>query len=573
MSAPTPAPNAPGTASAPAPSPGRRMLGQILKARGVVREGQIQEALAVQRRQGGLIGQCLVELKHCTKDDVARALAEQAGLEAVDLAKAKPEKAALALVDATTAHTYGVLPLRLDGKTLVVAIADALNTAVLEDLRFTTGTDVRAVLADGEALKALVLQVYGAEQSLADAIAEAARAVGGADLQQAAASTPVVRLLNSILHRAIKDRASDVHFEVFEGEFRIRYRVDGALYEIEAPPAHLALPLVARIKVMSDLDITETRLPQDGRIELSIDGKPVDLRVATLPGVAGEGCVMRVLDRSAVSLDLEALGLGREDKERLIALTRLPHGIVLVTGPTGSGKTTTLYAMLSEANQPEVKIITTEDPVEYDIQGIVQVPINEDIGVTYARVLRTVLRQDPDKILVGEIRDHETAAVAVEASLTGHTVFSTLHTNDAPSTVTRLIDMGIEPFMITATLEAVVAQRLVRTVCSDCKTSYEPPEEVLLELGADAERVRGARFHYGKGCERCYHTGYKGRTGVFEILMVDDALRDAILARASTQELRRIAIQAGMRSLRESGLALVLGGRTTIEEVLRETAG
>ncbi|MBI5362034.1 MAG: type II/IV secretion system protein [Planctomycetes bacterium] len=549
------------------------MLGQILKARGVVREGQIQEALAVQRRHGGLIGQCLVELKHCTKDDVARALAEQAGLEAVDLAKAKPEKAALALVDATTAHTYGVLPLRVEGKTLVVAIADALNTAVLEDLRFTTGTDVRAVLADGEALKALVLQHYGAEQSLADAIAEAARAVGGADLQQAAASTPVVRLLNSILHRAIKDRASDVHFEVFEDEFRIRYRVDGALYEIEAPPAHLALPLVARIKVMSDLDITETRLPQDGRIELSIDGKPVDLRVATLPGVAGEGCVMRVLDRSAVSLDLEALGLGREDKERLVALTRLPHGIVLVTGPTGSGKTTTLYAMLSEANQPEVKIITTEDPVEYDIQGIVQVPINEDIGVTYARVLRTVLRQDPDKILVGEIRDQETASVAVEASLTGHTVFSTLHTNDAPSTVTRLIDMGIEPFMITATLEAIVAQRLVRTVCLDCKASYEPPEEVLLELGADAERVRGARFHYGKGCERCYHTGYKGRTGVFEILMVDDALSDAILARSSTQELRRIAIQAGMRSLRESGLALVLGGRTTIEEVLRETAG
>jgi type IV pilus assembly protein PilB len=282
---------------------------------------------------------------------------------------------------------------------------------------------------------------------------------------------------------------------------------------------------------------------------------------------------MRVLDRSAVSLDLQALGLGDDDRQRLTALTRLPHGIVLVTGPTGSGKTTTLYAMLSEANQPEVKIITTEDPVEYDIQGIVQVPINEEIGVTYARVLRTVLRQDPDKILIGEIRDQETAAVAVEASLTGHTVFSTLHTNDAPSTVTRLIDMGIEPFMITATLEAVVAQRLVRTICPDCKTAYEPGDEVLMELGAAGERLRGARFHFGKGCERCHHTGYKGRTGVFEILMVGDQLREAILARASTQEVRRIAVQNGMRSLRESATALLLAGRTTIEEVLRETTG
>jgi len=557
----------------PAAPGGRRMLGQVLKGRGVVREGQVQEALALQKKHGGLIGQCLIELKHCTAQDVAFALAEQAGLEAVDLAKVKPEKAALALVDASTAHTYGILPLRVEGATLVVAIADPLNTAVIEDLRFTTGTDVRAALGDAALLKALVLQHYGEEQSLADAIAEAARAVGGTDLSQAAASTPVVRLLNSILHRAIKDRASDVHFEVFEQEFRIRYRVDGSLYEVEAPPAHLALPLVARIKVMSDLDITETRLPQDGRIELSIDGKPVDLRVATLPAIAGEGCVMRVLDRSAVSLDLAALGLASAEREQLAALTRLPHGIVLVTGPTGSGKTTTLYAMLSEANQPDVKIITTEDPVEYDIQGIVQVPINEDIGVTYARVLRTVLRQDPDKILIGEIRDQETASVAVEASLTGHTVFSTLHTNDAPSTVTRLIDMGVEPFMITATLEAVVAQRLVRTLCTECKTAFEPGEELLMELGADAGRLRGLTLHFGKGCARCHHTGYKGRTGIFEILVVDDALREAVLRRASTQELRRIAVQAGMNSLRASGLALVAAGRTTLEEVLRETTG
>ena len=550
---------------------GRRLLGQILKQQGRIKEGQVQEALGAQRKHGGLIGQCLIELGHCSSSDIAMALAEQAGLASVDLERETPSPDALALIDNSTAHAYGVLPLRVEGTALVVAIADPLNTALLEDLSFSTGMEIRAAVADGDTLRTLVQKHYGDEATLADAIAEASAAVAGSDVESAAASTPVVRLLNSILHRAIKDRASDIHFESFDDVFRIRYRVDGSLYEIEAPPSHLALPLIARIKVMSDLDITETRLPQDGRIELSIDGRPVDLRVATMPGVVGEACVMRVLDRSAVSLDLDALGLGNADKSQLSELTQLPHGIVLVTGPTGSGKTTTLYAMLSEANQPEVKIITTEDPVEYDITGIVQVPINDEIGVTYARVLRTVLRQDPDKILIGEIRDEETAAVAVEASLTGHTVFSTLHTNDAPSTVTRLIDMGIEPFMITATLEAVVAQRLVRTLCSDCKTSYEPDEDVLRELGSDAEHVRGSTLWYGKGCEACHHTGYRGRTGLFEIMLVDGEIRRAIHQRASTGEIREAARAGGMRSLRDSGIRALTEGRTSVEEVLRET--
>ena len=314
---------------------------------------------------------------------------------------------------------------------------------------------------------------------------------------------PVVRLLNSILHRAIRDRArATCTSRSSRSVFRIRYRVDGALYEVEAPPPHLAVPLVSRIKVMADLDITEARVPQDGRIELSIDGRPVDLRVATLPGASGEGCVMRILDRSAVSLDLKALGLQPGDEAALRAMTRLPHGIVLVTGPTGSGKTTTLYAMLSEANTPETKIITVEDPVEYDIAGIVQVPIHDDIGVTYASVLRSILRQDPDKILVGEIRDRETGATAVEASLTGHTVFATIHTNDAPSTVTRLVDMGVEPFLVAATLESVVAQRLVRSVCPDCKVTYEPDDELLMDLGPDADLVRGTTLSYGKRLRR-----------------------------------------------------------------------
>ncbi len=549
----------------------RRLLGQLLKARGVVREGQIQEALGEQRKHGGLIGQHLIALGHCTSADVAGALAEQAGLRAVDLARMQPGPEALAQIDASTAHAYCVLPLELTGERLLVALADPLNTAVLEDLAFQTGLRIEGAVADEKVLRARIQELYGEEGTLADAIAAASRSDTSADPQQAAQSAPVVRLLNSILHRAIADRASDVHFEVFDRELRIRYRVDGALYEIEAPPAHLAAPLLARIKVMSDLDIAETKLPQDGRIALSIDARPVDLRVATLPGIGGEGCVLRVLDRSAVSLDLASLGMSDDEVQKLAEMTRLPHGIVLVTGPTGSGKTTTLYAMLNQANDASIKIITVEDPVEYDIEGIVQVPINEEIGVTYPRVLRTVLRQDPDKILVGEIRDAETAQVAVEASLTGHTVFATVHTNDAPSAITRLVDLGLEPFLITATLEAVVAQRLVRRVCRSCRAAYPADEEVLRELGPEGELLRGATLHYGKGCEDCFHTGFRGRTAICEIMRVDDALRRAILDRVSTAEVRELARRSGMRTLRDNGVRAVLAGSTSLEEVLRET--
>jgi type IV pilus assembly protein PilB len=549
---------------------GRKLLGQILKAKGLVREAQIQEALSEQRKHGGLIGQILVTLGHCTSADVAAALAEQAGLGAVDLERVRPSPEALAKVDASTAHAYGVLPLEISGTRLKVAIFDPLNTAVLEDLAFQTGLAIDGVVADQATLKAKVQEFYGEEGSIADAIAAAA-ALTGSDPEKAALSAPVVRLLNSILHRAIADRASDVHFEVFPKDLRVRYRVDGALYEIEAPPVHLAAALLARIKVMSDLDIAETKMPQDGRIALSIDGRPVDLRVATLPGIGGEGCVLRVLDRSSVSLDLAALGMAPEDVEALTAMTQLPHGIVLVTGPTGSGKTTTLYAMLNQANDSAVKIITVEDPVEYDIDGIVQVPINEEIGVTYPKVLRTVLRQDPDKILVGEVRDAETAQVAVEASLTGHTVFATVHTNDAPSAITRLVDLGLEPFLITATLEAVVAQRLVRRVCSNCKSAYQADEDLLRDFGADSARLRGTTLFYGKGCEQCFHTGYRGRTAICEIMRVDADLRRAILAGASTAEVRERACRAGMRPLREAGLKAVLEGVTTLEEVRRET--
>ena len=551
----------------------RELVGQILKGQGLLGEGQIQEALGAQRKHGGLIGQHLLALSSLKPDQLNLALAMQAGLEAVDLTREEPTDDAIERLDSGTAHAFGVLPLRMDGDTLVVAIADPMNVAVLEDLRFTTGGKVRGVLGDGELLRKLVTKCYGAETSLKDAIADAAKAGGEVNPEDAAASAPVVRLLNSILHRAIRDRASDVHFEVFPNELRIRYRVDGSLYEIEGPPAHLASALLARIKIMSDLDIAETKVPQDGRISLAIDGRPVDLRVATLPGISGEGAVLRILDRSAVSLELSALGLEKRDAADIRGLCKLPHGIVLVTGPTGSGKTTTLYAILSEINDPGTKIITVEDPVEYDIDGLVQVPINEDIGVGYSKVLRTVLRQDPDKILIGEIRDEDTAATAVEASLTGHTVFATVHTNDAPSAVTRLVDMGVEPFLITATLEAVIAQRLVRSVCQSCKDTYEPDEDLLRELGADASELKGARLSFGRGCAECFHTGYRGRTAIYEIMKMDRGLRDAIGAKASTAELRRLAISSGMRTLREAGIHRVLEGKTTIEEVIRETMG
>jgi type IV pilus assembly protein PilB len=394
------------------------------------------------------------------------------------------------------------------------------------------------------------------------------------DLEDKAAmakAAPVVKLLNYILYQAIRDKASDIHLEPFENDFKIRYRVDGSLFELEAPPPHLAEALIARVKVMSDLDIAETRLPQDGRIELSVGGRSVDLRVSTLPTMFGESTVMRILDRSVVSLNLDNLGLLPPVRDRLRKFTELPHGIVLVTGPTGSGKTTTLYAMLNEANKEDTKVITVEDPVEYDLEGIVQVPVNEEIDVTYAKVLRTILRQDPDVILVGEIRDRETAQTAIEASLTGHLVFSTLHTNDAASAITRLVDIGIEPFLLTATVQGILAQRLVRRVCADCKTFYEPGDDVLRRLGLTAEQVLGKRFAQGKGCQTCNFTGYRGRMAITEILDIDDRLREMILANASTSALQAAAVETGLVTLRENGLQAVFDGHTTVEELLRET--
>jgi type IV pilus assembly protein PilB len=390
-------------------------------------------------------------------------------------------------------------------------------------------------------------------------------------IEEMAEAAPVRKLLNMVLLLAIKDKASDIHFEPFEDEYKMRYRVDGVLYELVPPPRHLAPAIASRIKVMSNLDIAERRLPQDGRIELNIGGNSVDIRVSTLPTLFGESVVLRILDRTVVQLDLTKVGMTAETLVRWRAVIYKPNGIILVTGPTSSGKTTTLYATLNELNKVEDKIITTEDPVEYDIDGLIQIPINHDIGVTFAACLRAILRQDPDKILVGETRDLETAEIAIQASLTGHIVFTTLHTNDAPSAVTRLRDMGVPTFLITATVEAVLAQRLVRKICQVCRTEFTPSEELAMQLGYTTAQVAERKFYYGRGCDKCNNTGYKGRMGIFELVVMSDELRDLVVSETSLDEFREACRRSGMKTLRESGLEAIHSGMTTIEEVVRET--
>lgn len=557
----------------------RRLLGQILKDHGTIHEGMVQEALAIQRDKGGRIGELLIGLDYIEAADLAKALADQAGMEYLDLSTSVPDAEAIKKLDAVTARTFGVVPVSVAEGRLRVALSDPVNVTILADIGFATGMEVEGVVVDEKQVQTAIEEHYkedaGPDKEAMKALVEELSQQGGKfdleDKASMASAAPVVKLLNYILYQAIRDKAADIHLEPFEDDFKIRYRVDGVLYDLEAPPAHLAVALISRVKVLADLDIAETRLPQDGRIELTVGGKPVDLRVSTLPTMFGESTVMRVLDRSVVSLNLDSIGLYDQQLEQVRAFTQLPHGIVLVTGPTGSGKTTTLYAVLNEANSEEVKIITTEDPVEYDLEGIVQIPVNEEIGVTYAKVLRTILRQDPDIILVGEIRDRETAQTAIEASLTGHLVFSTLHTNDAPSAITRLTDIGVEPFLITATLREVVAQRLVRRICKECKTMYTPSESVLNELQIKPGEIGDKQFAHGKGCDACNFTGFRGRIALAEIMTMDDQMKELVLAGASSTVLQEAARATGMETLREAGLRAIYDGLTSVEEVLRET--
>ncbi len=572
------------TAIDPAELKGRK-LGRVLTKLGHVTREQVHEALAIQKTRRVPIGQLLIELGYCSERDVSEGLAGQAGMAYVDLSKMEIPEEALAAIPSENAQTYQVVPIEFNPKSkrLKIALKSPDNFRAVDDLRLLMGFNVEAVVADAAAIDSLIQKHYSKTESVMDVVSGLAaddrfKALdkGGASIDldavlEAAEDNQVIKLLNLVLLQAIKDRASDIHFEPFENEFKMRYRIDGVLYEMVPPPKHLGPAITSRIKVMSHLDIAERRLPQDGRIELMVGGNPVDLRVAVLPTMWGESVVMRVLDRSNVELSLERIGFREDDLARFRKLIQKPNGIVIVTGPTGSGKTTTLYAALAELNDVETKILTAEDPVEYDIDGLCQCQMNEEVGLTFARALRSFLRQDPDIILVGEIRDLETAQIAVQASLTGHLVLTTLHTNDAPSSIIRLVDLGLEAFLLTATLEGIVAQRLVRTICPKCREEYTPTEEELMELALTPETVRGRRFFRGRGCDNCHKSGFRGRMALFEIMEIDDAMRELVLQEASTSVLRDHAKRRGMRSLRDAGLLAIYEGQTTIDEVVRET--
>jgi len=516
------------------------------------------------------------------------ALAAQRGMEYVSLDNIDIPPGVIEKVPAQMAKTYHIVPVEYNQEQneLVVVLDSSDNFRATDDLSTLTGFKVSAKITDPEALESALTKYYEGQEdkdSINELIGEIQedkllvefagrdQSIDLDELKELSESNPVKKLLNLVLLQAIRDKASDIHFEPFENEYKMRYRIDGVLYEMIPPPKHIAAALSSRIKVMANLDIAERRLPQDGRISLTVHGNPVDLRVSVLPTMFGESVVLRVLDRSQVSLDMEKLGLRQNDLELIRQLIHKPNGIVIVTGPTGCGKTTTLYAALTELNNIETKIITTEDPIEYDIDGVIQVQMKPDIGLIFARCLRSILRQDPDIILVGEIRDLETAEIAAQSSLTGHIVFTTLHTTDAPSSVARLLDLGIEPFLITATVEAIVSQRLIRRICEDCKTPFEPTEVQLMELGLTPDDVKGKKFYYGRGCKKCNNTGYRGRIGIFEIMPFNDEIRDLIMNQASTNVLRTAGQRAGMRLLRENGLAAIYDGITTIDEVLKET--
>jgi len=565
-----------------------KRIGQILVDLGLIDEQQLATMLEEQATRGGeLLGKVGVSLGYFTDEQLGEALAEQWGTTFVTLYDRHIPPEVARLLSEPMAQLYRVIPLGLEGNRLTIASAEPQKIQIADELRTFLGYDIHVCVATEPEITKVIEKIYSSESESVESLVEdleqddelaAAAAAAGRDgptdltsVEALAESAPVRKLLNMVLLLAIRDGASDIHFEPFETEFRIRLKADGVLQEMVPPPRHLAFAITTRIKVMANLDIAERRLPQDGRIELNVGGHPVDLRVSVLPTLFGESVVMRVLDRGVVSLDLEKVGMEPAMLRKFREVIKRPNGIVLVTGPTGSGKTTTLYSALSELNEVDDKLITTEDPVEYDIDGIVQVPIDAEIGNTFAACLRAILRQDPDRILVGEIRDVETAEIAVQASLTGHMVFSTLHTNDAPSTVTRLRDMGVPPFLITATVEAILAQRLVRRICSNCREEVVPGADVLADLELTTDQTIGKKFYRGRGCEKCNRTGYKGRLGLFELLIMNDELRDLVMRNASTEDLREAARRNGMVTLRESGMEGVFSGTTTAEEVIRET--
>jgi type IV pilus assembly protein PilB len=566
-----------------------RTLGRILIKMGVLTREKVHECLKIQKQRHGniQIGQIFLELGLINEKQLQIALAAQRGMEYVNLDNIDIPPDVVDKVPAQMAKTYHIIPIKYDkGRNeLTIVLDNPDNFRATDDLSTLMGFKVNARVTNTKAVENALNKHYETqEENINELISEIQgdtflaefdgrnQSIDLDELKELSESNPVKKLLNLVLLQAIRDKASDIHFEPFESEYKMRYRIDGVLYEMVPPPKYIAAALSSRIKVMANLDIAERRMPQDGRISLTVQGKPVDLRVSVLPTMFGESVVLRVLDRSQVSFDLEKLGLRQEGRDLVRQLIRKPNGIIIVTGPTGCGKTTTLYSAMNELNDIETKLITTEDPVEYDIDGLIQVQMKPDIGLTFARCLRSILRQDPDIILVGEIRDLETAEIAAQASLTGHVVFTTLHTNDAPSSIARLLDLGVEPFLVTATIEGIIAQRLVRKICEKCKTPFEPTEGQLSELGLTPDDIKGKKFYYGRGCNRCNNTGYRGRTGIFEIMTFNDEIRELIMNQASTNVLRAAGQKAGMRLLRDNGLAAIYDGITTIDEVVKETS-
>ncbi len=558
---------------------------QLLESHGLVNADQIQEIADEHQRSGKPMREIVMNMEILPEDTLLELIAESLGSRVINLPATDIPPDVVHAIPASVARMYMVVPVEKGMNSVTLATSNLVNPATLDELMFVLSRDVSLVLAREDDIRVCVNQFYGddsasvndmlnaleSEIESSDALLELSTAQDERGIQEAAGSAPVIRFVNLVLYQAVEARASDIHFEPFESEFKIRYRVDGALYELAPPPKRLALPVISRLKVMSGLNIAERRLPQDGRIQITIAGRQIDFRVSCLPTQFGESVVLRVLDKGIVSLDLDNLGMPDDVLEGVKRDIDKPNGIIIVTGPTGSGKTTTLYSALRRINTIESKLLTAEDPVEYEIDGIIQVPVNEAIGNTFERVLRAFLRQDPDVLMIGEIRDLTTAHIAIHASLTGHLVFSTLHTNDAAGAVTRLIDMEVEPYLISSTMESVIGQRLVRKVCTNCKTAFKPDDRVLQQLDLKQEDVVSQSFYYGTGCPTCSSTGYKGRKGIYEYMSISDPIRDLINQRQPTLVIRAKAIEMGMRTLRQDGVHNILDGYTTVEEVRRYT--
>ena len=557
--------------------PESQSLKDMLLASGMIPADQLAEVEEEYERSAKPLKELLVNYDMIMEDQLLEMIATNLGTEVVDLTHVEIEKSVIDMVPGDTARMLGVVPLSFDGTSLTVTVRNPLNYQIGDELRFMLNKDIIIVVSPEAQIDRFLEKYYPMDMgSMQDMLAEMELQDGLAnlnehDLENAASEAPIIKFVDAVLYQAVKDKASDIHFEPFEKEFKIRYRIDGALYEMAPATKNLAIPVISRVKIMSSLNISERRKPQDGRIQLRVAGNPIDLRVSTLPTQFGESVVLRVLDRSVVNLDLDMLGINENVLHKIRDIISMPNGIFIITGPTGSGKTTTLYSALKEINKIEDKILTAEDPVEYDLEGIVQVPINDSIGMTFAAALRAFLRQDPDIIMLGETRDLESAEMAVQASLTGHLVFTTLHTNDAAGAITRLVDMGVEPFLITSSLIGVLGQRLIRKVCNGCKTAFTPTDEDLAALGLKRSDIGDNKFYYGKGCNLCQNTGYKGRKAITELLVMDSRINDLVLQNAPTIVIRDKARELGMETMREDGIRAILNGDTTMEEVLKYT--